>query len=400
MSSSDSEDCYGNIAQKLQSLKNQYVEEKIPSVDLVDFENSDLKSTAEINTGTIDVEEFNTTLNSTDNEEWTLDAIIAKNTTAKRGRKRKTAVSSETIVPSKTRRKTANSNKQTDSTVVTNEDTADIDDSGPVTGRRGRNSRLRNNSSAVPNTSPRGRRGSSRRSTTNRGRGGGRNRRNNSSRVSASVTTYPTYSIGNTDDYPDECGNQELFSTNPAKSNEVEIVDDEDPLANDNEEMSVKVYWQSLEVVRFKIRKYQKLKPIFKYFSERENVVLDKLLFMYNDRIVKIDDTPDAIDYSIAKFIDGGIVERNVTGLIKETSEELQDGLRIKFQCQHLKKPFETTIRPDDTFGLAMMKCAEHLETPLNRLKFFFDGDLISSKTTAEELDLEGGECIDVKIGS
>lgn len=376
MSSSDSDDCYGNIGQKLQSLKNQYAEKTLPTIDLVEDENSDSKTLADVKIVTIATEEFNTTLNSIDNEEWTLDAIIAKNTKGKRGRKRKMDVSSETTVARKTRRNTANSNKKTDITDVIDVDTAGY--SAPPAARRGRSSKISNNSSSLPDTSTRGKRGTARRSTTNRDRGRGRNNHNNSSRGSQIVNTYPIYNIGNTDDYPDECGNQELFSTNPSTNHDVEIIE-EDPLPNDNEELSVKVYWQSLEVVRFKIRKYQKLKPIFKYFTEKENVVLDKLLFMYNDRIVKIDDTPDSINYSIAKFIEGGIVERNVTGLIRESNEEVQNGLRIKFQCQNVKKPFETMIRPEDKLGLAMMKCAEHIETPLNRLKFYFDGDMISS---------------------
>ncbi|XP_075988516.1 DNA repair protein Rad60 [Anticarsia gemmatalis] len=417
MSSSDSDDdCYGNVAQKLQALKNKFEAEKV--VEEVKTEtkvetNIDALSKDDVNPAVTVLDDLNTTVNSTDNEELTLDAIIAKNSKPKRGKKRKSAEDTfEPVYERETRsarRTTANSRKASYKT-ASSEAPAETGDAEPA--RRGRTSRgktststtsrgrgNRNNSAVA--ASPRGRgagpraRGGTPRGATPRARGR-QSRRGFSWATSSSII----YSVGNTDEYPDQSDNLELFSSRP-NTDDIQIIDDEeDPLATENEELSVKVYWQNSEVVRFKLRKFQKLSPIFKYFSEKESVGNDKLLFMYNDKILNVDDTPDSINYSIAKFIDGGIVSRDITGLVKQSSRELKDGIKIKFQCQNVKKPFETTIRLQDKLALAMMKCSEHLETPIERLKFYFDGDLVSSKSTPQELDLEGGECIDVKITS
>ena len=48
--------------------------------------------------------------------------------------------------------------------------------------------------------------------------------------------------------------------------------------------------------------------------------------------------------------------------------------------------------------SIAMMKFSEEVELPLNRLKFFFDGDLVDAESTPNSLELEGGECLDVHV--
>ncbi|XP_063370795.1 DNA repair protein Rad60 [Cydia amplana] len=234
-----------------------------------------------------------------------------------------------------------------------------------------------------------------------RGRGRGRNSsnarhsRNNQTILDVLRAMIPTYSVGNTDDYPDQCDNQQLFS-NQNTNDVVEVVDLNETL-EENELMSVKVEWRSKTILKFELRKYQKLTPIFEHFSKAENVSYDKLYFSYNGKIIKPEDTPDSIEYSIAKFIDGGIVSQSVV-CASSSENEIRNGIKLKFQCQNVKKPFEIVVGPDDKMATAMLRCAEHFEKPFDKLKFEFDGDIITGKSTPRELDLEGGGCIDVKI--
>lgn len=186
----------------------------------------------------------------------------------------------------------------------------------------------------------------------------------------------PTFSVGNTDDYPDDCDNQVLFS-NKATTADVVIIDDEN--SEENEELNVKVYWTSSEYHKFSIRRFQKISKIFDYFAKKENIDHDKLLFRLNGKFLTPNDTPDSIGYTISKIIDGGIVERGVSGLITRT-DRVTSGMKLKFQCETLKKPFEFVIKPDEKFSLIMLKVAEYLEKPLKKLKFEFDGDSISGK--------------------
>lgn len=128
MSSSESEDdCYGNIAQKLKQIQSTIVKETVENPILNESDEvAKTSSTLSVNLETaveIDTEDLNTTVNSTDNEEFSLDAIIARNSKVKprgrgrgRGTKRKAASESEATETSEretrtTRRRTSNSTR-------------------------------------------------------------------------------------------------------------------------------------------------------------------------------------------------------------------------------------------------------------------------------------------------
>nr|CAW30927.1 hypothetical protein [Papilio dardanus] len=352
ISSSDSEeDCYSNAALKLEKLKSAYKDDKLSNSSILN-ESSDMEVVGE----KLKAPNRKTTISEEEQDNLELERILAYST----------------------RRQTRSSRRKLSEPIVNEV----INTTAKSKGKRKQS--LNNTAAVTPNRgTPRGRnRGKQ------RGRGRGRQGRNNSM-----LDSIPIFSVGNTLEYEDQLEGQKLFSK---ENTDVILLDDSDML-DENEELSVKVYWRSSEYHPFKIRKFQKLTTIFKYFAEKENVSENNLLFMYNDRILKSDDTPDSIKYNIAKFIDGGVINRDVTKLVKKTTDN-SNGIKIKFQCQNIKKPLEVTVEANDKLSLAMIKCAEHLEMPLNKLKFIFDGDSITGNMTPEELELEGGECIDVKI--
>ncbi|XP_026749767.1 uncharacterized protein LOC113510511 [Galleria mellonella] len=384
MSSDSEDDCYGNIAQRLQTLKNKYRDDKIECSNLL---NDSTKSTNEldeiVNKAAIpavceikDSPEVVQTVEITDDKETEdfIDNLLATTSTrvTRAGaKKRNLNISVPDLNSNHSRKKKRGSNA-----VQSN-----IDET-----------RSSNTENVIIQTNrSRGRSRGQSGSRTSRGRRGKR-------QTDWSSQAIPTYSVGNTDEYPDQSNEQQLFSN--VKSNDVVIIEEEDPL-DDNEELSVKVYWQNSEFFKFPIRKYQKLTQIFNYFSKKENISHDKLLLTYNDHVLKPTDTPDSIKYNIVKFIDGGIVNQSVSKLTTKEKEKItENGVKIKFQCQNVKQPYVTTIQWEDKLSLAMTKCSEHFELPLDKLRFEFDGDTISGKSTPKELEFEGGECIDVKVMS
>ena len=51
-----------------------------------------------------------------------------------------------------------------------------------------------------------------------------------------------------------------------------------------------------------------------------------------------------------------------------------------------------------DPLEKAMTAFAAELKLPLSRLKFSFDGEIISPSQTAEDLEMENDDCIDVIV--
>lgn len=45
-----------------------------------------------------------------------------------------------------------------------------------------------------------------------------------------------------------------------------------------------------------------------------------------------------------------------------------------------------------------MMRFSEEYELPLEKLKLYFDGEIVDIESTPRKLDFEGDECIDVKV--
>lgn len=376
MDSSDSEDdCYSNMAQKLQRMKNKYIADKVECTNLLNdsaeideiVKKADFGAKTEVKSveNIKKVEGEPSSVLTSDDIDAIVESIASRRVTRSSKRSCSFTVIEEDPVPKTTKRRGRGNANQPSSTAESSSANSSGDNCSSASSR-GRGSAAR--SRASPRGRGRGNRGSRSR---RRARGGWFPSRSSYSDI------YPIYSIGNTDEYPDECYDQTLFSNPKPQSDVVMVEEEEDPL-EDNEELSVKVYWQSSEYFKFTIRKYQKLTQIFEYFSKMANVENNKLLFTYNDRILTSDDTPESINYNIAKFIDGGIVNQSITKLVPNKQDDVKDGIKIKFQCQNIKKPYETVIRLDDKLSVAMVKCAEHFEKPLDKLRFEFDGDIIS----------------------
>lgn len=235
-------------------------------------------------------------------------------------------------------------------------------------------------------------RGRGRGRTRARGRGRGRNnargsRSGNRGRKSTPVITNEVPLI--VEDSEEEENTDNMNNVSLELPDEIE-----------NYEMSVKVTWKSKDIHRFKIRKHQKMKTIFQFFSDLEGVTEDKLLFMLNDKQIHPDDTPDSLKLTVVDFIDGGITTLNASAApALALEEELSDeDVELKILCKDRKKPLTVKIHKDEKMKVLMIKVAEMLEVPQERLKFMFDGELLNSSDTAVDLELEGGECIEVNV--
>lgn len=157
------------------------------------------------------------------------------------------------------------------------------------------------------------------------------------------------------------------------------------------EETTVKVLWKNQAYKKFEFRKKEKLDKIFKYYAQKANVSEELLYFSYNDTVVCKTDTPESLNLNIASIIEGGILSTK-THL---SSGYKQDTLELKIQWKNLKKPFIYNMKVTDEMCVLMQECSNQMNVALNKLKFYFDGEIIEPDDTPSSLDLEGGECID-----
>lgn len=378
-SDSEEDDCYGNVALTLQKIKSRYREDIIDTTNLLNESNelediitkTALKMKNKPKVPTELINDIPTSVNVTDSSTKTVNKPTKRMTRSATKPAGKGVEESPTVPETLPSAKKSRSRKS--ATVDVTPATTSGDTSVSARGHRAARGR-------TPRRNP------------------GRQRR---SEILNILDSYAEIiNVGNTDEYPDSSDTQRLFSKVDTSNDVVTIEDEANSSMNgENEEMSVKVYWQNCDYFKFTIRRYQKLTQIFNFLSNKASVDQDKLLLTYNDRILKPDDTPDSIDYNICKFIDGGVVKHSVADIVKKNkSSNIVKGIIIRFQFQNTKKQFVTEVNLDETLAISMMKCAEHLEVPIDKLKFVFDGDSLCGKQTPRQLEFEGGECIDVKI--
>lgn len=74
------------------------------------------------------------------------------------------------------------------------------------------------------------------------------------------------------------------------------------------------------------------------------------------------------------------------------------DEMELKVQRKGHKEPILILINKTQKMRVLMLKCAECLDVPVEKLKFSFDGESLNPNETPVDLDMEGGECIDLYI--
>lgn len=90
-------------------------------------------------------------------------------------------------------------------------------------------------------------------------------------------------------------------------------------------------------------------------------------------------------------------------GAVKNNTNEVKhtlnvDEIELKVQRKGYKEPILIRMNKTQKMRVLMLKCAEFLDLPTEKLKFSFDGEALNSNETPVDLDLEGGECIDLYI--
>jgi hypothetical protein len=92
-----------------------------------------------------------------------------------------------------------------------------------------------------------------------------------------------------------------------------------------------------------------------------------------------------------------------IYGEVKNASNQMKhtlnvDEMELKVQRKGCKQPILIRISKTQKMRVLMLKCAECLDVPVEKLKFSFDGESLNPNETPLDLDMEGGECIDVYI--
>ncbi|EAT34198.1 AAEL013540-PA [Aedes aegypti] len=179
---------------------------------------------------------------------------------------------------------------------------------------------------------------------------------------------------------------------------------------SENYEVSLKIKWEG-KIERFSHRKFQKFGDLIAVLAERAGADPSHVVLDLDERIIEPDDTPDSIGYRISQFIAGRVVrgelaevfakkkKSNATGLTSKAQRPKDaNEIALKVQSDRWKKPLEVKIRKDNKMMILIIKCAEELKCQPGDIKLSFDGDPVALDSTPVDLELEGGEILDLRF--
>lgn len=168
-------------------------------------------------------------------------------------------------------------------------------------------------------------------------------------------------------------------------------------LTEETDQMIVKVCWCFQNTEKFIVRRYESLEKIFQHFSQRHNIPESRLLFTLDNsnQVISPTDTPVSLKLNVGSIIEGGFLNSEQQDCVKIRSKIDEDLIELKVQLKDRKHPLFVSVRTSDSMEVFMHKSAEQLLVPVDKLKFYFDGDAIHFSDTVTSLELSGGECID-----
>lgn len=165
--------------------------------------------------------------------------------------------------------------------------------------------------------------------------------------------------------------------------------------------LAVKIKWK-WEVIRIQINKTSKLGVMFDRFASKVGIDGDDIEFVLDGRVLKRSDTCQEVGITITSFVHATKVNHREAAHLEteETIKEVNnDGLiELKIQCADRKSVQMMKVKPNSPFEIMMKEYATKMSTKLDAIRFVFDGEALNRLDTPEDLDLEGGECIDAHI--
>jgi len=183
-----------------------------------------------------------------------------------------------------------------------------------------------------------------------------------------------------------------------------EVVDVTTPSGSKGKRLSVddlvvvKIRWKYGTIIRTEINKTNKLGVLFDRFCSQVKADPNEVVFSVEGRDLKRTDTVESATLTVTTFVDASERDTNVVGENEDLPDVGDETVELKVQSSDRKRVERVRIRHNDKFEVLMLKYAEVVGIKLEALRFIFDGEVLNRFDTPEDLDLEGGECIDAHV--
>ncbi len=163
----------------------------------------------------------------------------------------------------------------------------------------------------------------------------------------------------------------------------------------------LKVRWKA-EVFRFEVKQTDKMSKVMEKMAELASISVNDIS-IYKDQVSGVplpkESTVQSQGLSIVSVLHARakVITVDVEGDTARAPSA--GGVELKLQTKDRRaQPVTVKIAASDKMEVVIQKYCEETKLEKEKVKFFFDGEQLNPDETAEDLDLEGGECIDVHV--
>ncbi|GFW02547.1 rad60-SLD domain-containing protein [Trichonephila clavipes] len=164
------------------------------------------------------------------------------------------------------------------------------------------------------------------------------------------------------------------------------IEDDSTCIDITEQEVNLKIRYL-YEILRLDVNEDESFASILSKVAELLKIKPSEIVLCLDDKTIDLNATPFSMNIKSWNIIDC---------IPYKPSDE--DNILIKMQSNDSKKKIDMYAHKFDQFKEIMEKYANLRDLPLKDLIFEFDGEKINASDTPEDLDMESGSCVDVKV--
>lgn len=162
-----------------------------------------------------------------------------------------------------------------------------------------------------------------------------------------------------------------------------------------NHEINIKLRWKGM-IKRIPMKKTQPFQCVISDLARQNGVAESRIMLCLNDMTIALHETPKTLNLTIADIIEGYLIAEGE----KVEVAEAADTIELKVQSKTSKAPKTYKIRMSEPLSDLARQYALDNNCDVDKVSFKFDGDGLDLESTPEDLELENGFCIDVKISS
>ncbi|RZF39236.1 hypothetical protein LSTR_LSTR010330 [Laodelphax striatellus] len=198
-------------------------------------------------------------------------------------------------------------------------------------------------------------------------------------------------------------------SKNTKNNVESILLIEDDEASNDDyldEIINVKIEWMCEGGLIIPHGRTQPFAKIYEDLSKMKGYDVNKIVLCKQDgKVVKPHDTPLSIKLSIIDILEGSVSskaiengDRNSENADAEADENNKNLCNFKILVEGQKAPSYVKMEKDQTMHVLLSKLAGQLNLNIEKMRLWFDGDLITPNHTPLTMELEGDECFEIKF--